>query len=196
MSTSDDEREKKAALYEELRALEPNFVGEIFHGKLRVSPRPRPRHALATSALGGQIMPSFHLGKGGPGGWWILDEPELHLGYDVLVPDLAGWRRERMPGLPEEAYFSLAPDWICEVLSSSTAGEERVRKLPIYGREGVEHAWLVDPDARSLEVFRQAGGEWTMIAGFMGTESVRAAPFEELELSLGDLWEPDAPKDE
>lgn len=189
MATSDEDREKRSLVYEELRALPENFVGEIVYGELVASPRPAPPHALASSVLGAELIRGFHLGRGGPGGWWILDEPELHLGDDVLVPDLGGWRRERMQKLPDEAYFALAPDWICEVLSPSTAALDRIRKLKIYGREGVGHAWLLDPSERSLEVFRRTEGGWNLVAGFIGTEAVRAEPFEELELNLGDLWE-------
>lgn len=121
-------------------------------------PRP-PRHARASTSLTGRLHGPFALGDGGPGGWWILDEPELHFPdptepgeEDVVVPDLAGWRRERMPSLPKEAFFRLAPDWICEVLSQSTEGFDREGKMPVYAREGVRHAWLIDPVARTLEV--------------------------------------------
>src|SRR5690606_4669509 len=119
-------------------------------GELSLSPRPSPRHADAASVLGMDLGTPFHRGRGGPGGWWILFEPELHLGPEILVPDLAGWRRERMPQLPEEAFFTLAPDWLCEVLSPSTTQLDRVRKMPIYARNGVSHVWLLDPSAKTL----------------------------------------------
>ena len=134
------------------------------------------------------IGPPFHRGVGGPGGWWILDEPELHFGEQVVVPDLAGWRRERMPVMPEEAYFSLAPDWICEVLSPSTTRIDRGRKLRIYAEAGVPHAWLVNPQDRTLEVLRLRDGAWTIVAVWEDAAVVRAEPFEAMELDLGSFW--------
>ena len=131
----------------------------------------------------------FDRGRGGPGGWRILDEPELHLGHDILVPDVAGWRRERLPALPEEAYFTVAPDWICEVVSPSTAALDRVKKLAIYAREQVTHAWIVDPLAQTLEVLRLESGRWAIVATFVGAEVLRAEPFDALEWQLIDLWE-------
>ena len=136
------------------------------------------------------IGPPFHRGSGGPGGWWILDEPELHFGEQVVVPDLAGWRRERMPVMPEEAYFSLAPDWVCEVLSPSTTRIDRGRKLRIYAEAGVPHAWLVNPLDRTLEVLRLRDGAWTIVAVWEDAAVVRAEPFEALELELGPFWGP------
>jgi Uma2 family endonuclease len=127
-------------------------------------------------------------GAGGPGGWWILDEPELHLGPNVLVPDLGGWRRSRLPQLPETAYFPLSPDWICEVLSPSTAQLDRARKLAIYARERVAHAWLIDPLARTLEVLRLEHGRWVILGTHAGSEVVRAEPFVEIDLGLDGLW--------
>jgi Uma2 family endonuclease len=158
-------------------------------GELHTSPRPGPRHASASSGLGGALHGPFDRGRGGPGGWRILDEPELHLGRDVLVPDLAGWRRTRMPALPDTAYFSLAPDWICEVLSASSASLDRVKKLAIYARERVADAWLVDPVARTLEVLRLEGGRWTILSTSANAEVVRPEPFEAMELDLTLLWE-------
>jgi Uma2 family endonuclease len=138
--------------------------------------------------LGGELVPPFHSGRGGPGGSWIVDEPELHLGRNVLVPDLAGWRRERLPALPREAFFTLAPDWVCEVLSPATARIDRTKKLAIYAREGVEHAWLVDPALESLEVFRRQGEAWLLVLTAGGDEVVRAEPFDAIELELTGLW--------
>ncbi len=130
----------------------------------------------------------FDLGEGGPGGWLLLDEPELHLGQDVLVPDLAGWRRERLPVLPKGAAFNLAPDWACEVLSPSTSRLDRKVKVPVYAREGVGHLWLVDPEARTLEVLRLGEGRYVQLGVHEGAVRVRAAPFEALELDLARLW--------
>lgn len=180
---------KRDARYEDLFDLPEHVVGEIIHGQLEVHPRPAPRHARAYSALGFTLGGPFDGGIGGPGGWWILDEPELHLGLDVLVPDIAGWRRERLPALPDAAWFSLIPDWICEILSPSTARVDRVLKMPLYAREGLRHLWLVDPDLRTLEVYRlDGGGHWLLLAALQEDDAVTQPPFEALTFSLGQLW--------
>jgi Uma2 family endonuclease len=176
------------ATYDDLVAVPDHLVAEILDDELYTSPRPAPRHSLAASRLGAHLMPAFDRGSGGPGRWLILFEPELHLGRDVLVPDIAAWRRERMPRLPDEAWFPLAPDWICEVLSPSTTTIDRTKKLRIYAREGVGHAWLVDPIAQTLEVLRLEGGRWAIVATHAGAEVVRAQPFEALEIRLKELW--------
>jgi Uma2 family endonuclease len=196
----------RPATYEDLVAVADNLVAEIVDGELWTSPRPAPRHAVAYSALAGLLGPPFHHGRGGPGGWWIIAEPELHLGNDVLVPDLAGWRRERMPRLPDTAYFSLAPDWVCEILSPSTGVLDRTRKLRIYAREGVRHAWLVDPAMRMIEVLGlevsgadgtapttpepgSAPRRWVVVDTFGAKQLARIEPFGAIELELGLLWE-------
>jgi Uma2 family endonuclease len=165
-------------------------VAEIIDGELHVMPRPHARHARTASGLGMKLGPPFDLGDGGPGGWIILDEPELRLGPrpDVLVPDLAGWRRERMPELPDVASFELAPDWVCEVLSERTEATDRGKKRRIYRREGVGHLWLVNPETRTLEIYRLEGGRWLEVDTFEGDTVVRAEPFEALELDLAVLW--------
>ena len=181
---------RRAALYRDLEALPENMVGEILAGTLYASPRPSLPHAKASSRLGALLGGPFDLGTSGPGGWHLLDEPELHLGEDVLVPDLGGWRRERLPRMPRIAALSLAPDWVCEVLSPfSTAARDRGLKLPIYAREGVPFVWFVDPDARTLEAFRLAGSRYESLATHTGTDPVRAEPFAALEFSLGVLWD-------
>jgi len=183
---------RQPATYADLLKVPDHLVAEILDGELYATPRPAPRHADASSGLGGALRGPFDRGRGGPGGWRILDEPELHLASDVVVPDLAGWRRERLPSLPEEAYFSVAPDWICEVVSPSTAAMDRVTKLSIYAREGVSDAWLVDPIARTLEVLHREGGRWTIVSTWSGLVTVRAQPFDAIDLDLSLLWE-DAP---
>lgn len=178
----------KRATYEDLLRVPANLVAEILDGELYTSPRPASPHALASSGLGMEIGGPFHMGRGGPGGWWILFEPELHFGEDVLVPDRAGWRRERMPAVPKVPFFTLPPDWICEVESPSTRRLDRVKKLPAYARRGVSHAWLVDPEARTLEVLRLEGNSWVLAATHGGDEIVRAEPFAAVELDLLVLW--------
>ena len=178
----------RPATYDDLVKLPDHVVAEIVDGELHATPRPAPRHANTGSIIGGRLVQPYHEGRGGPGGWWILYEPELHVGSDVLVPDWAGWRRRRMPALPTTAYFPLAPDWVCEILSPSTASLDRVKKLSIYAREQVVHAWLLDPIAGTLEVLRLEGGRWTIIATLAGDEVARAEPFLEVELDLRSLW--------
>lgn len=186
----------RRATYADLEAVPPNKVAELIRGTLHVMPRPAPRHARSSSILGAKLANPFDLGDGGPGGWWILDEPELHFpdptergAIDALVPDLAGWRRTRMPELPETAYFALAPDWICEVLSKSTASLDREEKMPIYAREGVAHAWLIDPIARRVEAHTLGDGRrWGEPTFHEGAARVRLPPFDAVELDLSALW--------
>jgi Uma2 family endonuclease len=176
------------ATYDDLCRVPAHLVAQIIHGQLITLPRPAPKHARASSIMGGKLVPSYDEGSNGPGGWWILDEPELHLGSDILVPDLAGWQRERMPALPEKAYFDLAPDWVCEVLSPATAQMDRVDKLPLYAAQAVGHAWLVDPDAQTLEVYALHERRWRLECAFKAEEEVSAPPFEALRFSLAALW--------
>ena len=183
---------RKFVTYQDILALPDTVIGEIIAGELVVSPRPGPRHVHAASSLGGDIVNPFQKGKGGPGGWWILDEPEIHLQGDVLVPDLAGWRKEVIPILPTaKSYLEIAPQWVCEVLSPSTAGFDRVKKLPIYAREKVDHVWLIDPVVKTLEVYLRNNLQWILLNSFVGEDKIRTAPFEAIEIDLGSLWLPD-----
>lgn len=180
---------ERFATYEDLCQVPDHKLAQIIHGQLIVLPRPAPKHARASSFLGGTIFPKMDTGAlEGPGGWWILFEPELHLGRDILVSDLAGWRRERMPALPEMAYFELPPDWVCEVLSPATARLDRIDKLPIYSSHNVGHAWLVDPDLRTLEVFALHEGHWRLECAYKDADEVCAPPFEAVRFSLAGLW--------
>jgi Uma2 family endonuclease len=183
----------KRATYEDVLNAPESKVAEILDGELCLSPRPGPRHAFTSSELGAFFVNGLRAGGGGAGGWWILDEPELHFGEQVVVPDIAGWRRERLPALPDEAHFTLAPDWVCEVLSASTERIDRGRKLRTYAAAGVAHAWLVKPTDRTLEVFRLRDGAWTIVGVWEDAAVVRAEPFEALELELGRLWADSAP---
>ena len=176
------------------QAVPPEMVAEILDGELHVSPRPARPHTHVASILGGILTLPFMFGRGGPGGWVILDEPEIHLGSrpDKLVPDLAGWRRERLPdavgGEDALAYYDLAPDWVCEVLSKSTRRIDKREKMRIYAREGVRYVWQMDPLANSLDIFRLEGRNWLLVDSFVGDESVRAEPFEAIELELALVW--------
>ena len=181
---------RRRATYQDIIDLPEHVVGEIVDGELYASPRPASPHAWACSAIGQELGPfSRRPGEPGvPGGWWILFEPELHFAADVLVPDLAGWRHERMPKVPNVAYFELAPDWVCEVVSPTTGRLDRVRKMPVYAREHVRHLWLVDPILRTLEVYRLDGARWIVASTHGGQEPARAEPFEALELDLSRWW--------
>ena len=178
------------SLYDQLVDLPETLTGEILNGQLHAHPRPAPRHLHATSRLDRTIGRGYGDEEGGPGGWWILIEPEIHLVRDleVAVPDLAGWKRERMASLPETAYFELAPDWVCEVLSPSTASKDREIKMPLYARYGVSYAWLVDPEARTLEAFELQDGAWAEIGRFAKDDRVAVAPFNAIALELAGLW--------
>lgn len=181
----------RPATYEDLVAVPDHLVAEIVDGELWTSPRPAPRHTLAHSRLMSRLGSTLGGdGDDGPGGWWILLEPELHLGTNALVPDIAGWRRERMPRLPETAYFPLPPDWVCEVISPSTGVLDRAKKLRVYAEHGVAHTWIVDPILRTLEVLRRnAAGEWVVAAAYGGAVTLRAEPFGAIDLHLATLWE-------
>ena len=178
----------RRATYQDVLDAPANMVAEVVEGALSTHPRPAPPHARASSVLGGKIGDPFDFGEGGPGGWWIIDEPELHLGEDILVPDIAGWRRERMPEFPDAAFFTLAPDWVCEVLSPSTRELDRHGKRPVYAREGVRHLWFIDPLARDLEAFELRGGEWVLIATARNDDPVSIPPFEAITFPLDALW--------
>jgi Uma2 family endonuclease len=207
---------KAKATYADVLAAPAHVVAEVLFGVLYTHSRPAAPHTRASSRLGAELDGPFDRGRGGPGGWIILDEPELHFGKapdeDIIVPDLAGWRRERMPSIADVAFFTLAPDWVCEVLSPSTAPIDRTEKMHIYAREGVRHAWLVDPIAKTLEVFRLAratprakakskgktkrapararsgSGDWVLVDVWRGDAKVRAEPFDAVPLELGALW--------
>jgi hypothetical protein len=182
-------RRDSGRLYAAMAALPEGVVGEIMYGGLYVHPRPAAGHAAAATQLMMRIGPPFRFGEGGPGGWWILDEPELHFQRDteILVPDIAGWRCARMPQLPEDQRFEVVPDWVCEVLSPSTASQDREIKMPLYAHYGVDHAWLVDPRAKRVEVYSRDGEEWQHVATVTGDQRIIAPPFE--AVALPPPWE-------
>jgi Uma2 family endonuclease len=179
---------KIKTIHEQWLELPDHVVGEIIAGELHVSPRPAPKHGNAASSLLNEVMGPFHKGKGGPGGWIIMMEPELHLDSNILVPDIGGWRRERLPTIPEEAFFSLAPDWVCEVLSPSTASLDRVKKMPLYLNLGVKYLWLIDPIIKTLEVYKSDQVSWVLVKTYMNSDKVVAVPFDAIEIELSTLW--------
>lgn len=179
---------RKRATYRDVTDSPENMIAEVVDGELYQTSRPGVPHAAAATRLVAMLVPPFSQGGNGPGGWIVLFEPELHLGDDILVPDLAGWRIERLPMVLQDAYLTLPPDWICEVLSRSTGAIDRSVKLPIYARAGVRHVWLIDARLQTLEVLRVQEGGWRTLATHQGAERIRAAPFEAVELELGQLW--------
>lgn len=179
---------RRKASYEDVLSAPEHMIAEIIDGDLVLQPRPAPRYSAVASALGEELGPPFKRGRGGPGGWLILDEPELHLSLDILVPDLTAWRRERLPRIGNEAYFELPPDWVCEVLSPSTEKRDRVSKLFVYARERVPNAWLINPSQRTLEVLRLTSEGWLTLAVHHDDQRVRAEPFDAVELDLSVLW--------
>ncbi len=180
----------KLSLYEQLCALPEGIRGEIVNGQLYTQPRPTGPHALASSRLGTDIEGPYSRGRGGPGGWWIIDEPEVHFirDHEVMVPDLAGWREMRMPRLPDGHRFEVVPDWVCEVLSPSTKRTDREEKMPVYASFGVGYAWLVDPKTHTLEAYVSAHGSWLPLGIFRDDELIRVAPFDTIVIHLADLW--------
>ena len=185
----------KRATYQDVLNAPEDKVAEILDGELFLTPRPGFRHARAQAAAHGQLWGRFDDGQDGPGGWWLLTEPELHLDEHTLVPDIGGWRRERLPEIPDRPWLDLPPDWVCEILSPSTERVDRSRKLPAYATAGVAHAWLINPVEQTLEVLRLTPGGWTIVEVLAGREPVRAEPFDAVELDLGALWtlSPEAP---
>ncbi len=179
---------RKAATYQDVLAAPEHTIAQVIDGELILQPRPAFVHSAAATGLTAELDPPFRRGRGGPGGWVILFEPELHLGDDILVPDLAGWRRERMPELPEVAFGTLAPDWVCEVTSPSTASVDRVKKSRIYARNEVRHVWIVDPGTRVFEVWRLDGETYRLVLAAADGDKVRTEPFDAIELDLSLLW--------
>jgi Uma2 family endonuclease len=178
----------KPACYEDILNLPENIVGEILNGKLETHPRPAPKHALAASSIGGELENPFQKGRGGPGGWWILDEPECHIEGETFVPDLAGWRKERLPKMPDTAWFEVVPDWACEVISPSSVRRDRVTKMAIYAQLQIQYLWLIDPLAQTLEAYQLQDGHWLLLKSYAEDDSVSIAPFAEHTFSLAVLW--------
>ena len=181
-------RHRSPATYQDVLDAPEHMVAELVEGALHLHPRPASRHALAGSALGSELGAPFQRARGGPGGWWIIDEPELHFGSNVLVPDLAGWRRERMYVFPDAPWFDVVPDWACEVLSTGTRRFDLGDKRRVYAENGVAHLWLVDPEPRTLEAFALRSGTWVPVAALKYDDEVRVPPFDAISFPLSALW--------
>lgn len=178
----------KQATYADVLAAPETMVAELIYGVLETHPRPVPRHAVVAGALGAEITNSFQFGRSGPGGWIFMVEPELHLGDNVVVPDLAGWRRERMPTVPEDAFLTTPPDWVCEILSPRTKRLDYGPKRQIYGDHGVPFLWFVDPTDQTLEAFALVAGRWTLLAFLDQNAEVQVPPFDAISFPLVDLF--------
>jgi Uma2 family endonuclease len=180
----------KLSLYEQLMALPEGLTGEIIHGQLRAQPRPAWPHNLAGSRLGADMEGPYGRGRGGPGGWWIIDEPEVHfiLDTEVAVPDIAGWRKEHMPSPPEGHKVQVIPDWICEIFSPATKSTDREEKMPLYAYSGVQFAWLVDPRTHTLEAYELIDAKWRPFGIFRDDDSVAVAPFDAIDIRRVDRW--------
>jgi Uma2 family endonuclease len=178
----------RPATYDDILNAPEHLVAEILNGRLVTHPRPAPRHSLSGNALGSLLTARFQFGEGGPGGWVFMTEPELHLGDDFAVPDLAGWRLERMPYEPDTAWLDIAPDWICEMLSRSTEKYDRGEKKDIYRRNGVKHYWLADPRIRMLEVCELKDGQYFWFGTFSDAVEVSAPPFAAVPFPLRLIW--------
>lgn len=181
------ERHPTPATLRDLDDLPEEVVAHLIDGELIVHPRPEGPHVEAASELGWMLMGPFRHGVGGPGGWVILDEPKILFGPQLLVPDLAGWKKERFVATRKGPY-TVTPDWVCEILSPSTRRFDRSTKLPIFARAGVGHAWVLDPGAQTLEVLRLHEGRWLIVAVHEGRGMVRAEPFDAVELDLSLIW--------
>ncbi len=186
-------QEKRPATYADIEAAPEHLVAEIIDGELKMHPRPSLRHGLTATSLSDELTGPFQKGRGGPGGWIFVIEPELHLGNHVLVPDIAGWRRERLPSVPETPYAAIVPDWICEVLSGSTETRDRTVKMRAYAEQGLSHFWIIDPRLQLLEVFENDDHRWTKIGAWNSDDEVCAPPFEAITFPLADLWPLDPP---
>ncbi|MBI3204987.1 MAG: Uma2 family endonuclease [Myxococcales bacterium] len=180
---------RKAPTLADLDALPPNVKGEIIEGVLYTMTRPRGPHQSTSLVIGADLVGPFQRGRGGPAGWWILPEPGIELPETPeIAPDLAGWRRERLPALPEDAAITLVPDWVCEILSPSTRRHDLLVKKPYYARVGVAHHWLVDLPARTVTAYRLESGHWVELGVWGDETAARIEPFQEVPLDVASWW--------
>lgn len=180
---------RKAPTLADLEALPPDIKGEIIEGVLYTMTRPRGRHQRTSLAIGGDLRDPFDRGRGGPGGWWIIPEPGIELpNTPEIAPDLAGWRRERLPVVPDDAAIHVVPDWVCEILSPTTRRHNLLVKKPFYAKVGVAHHWLIDLPARTLTVYRLESGRWLELGVYGDEHEARVEPFAEIALDIASWW--------
>ena len=179
------------ATYQDVMDAPENMVAELIDGELHLMSQPAEVHTRACTGLSTLLNHPFGLGISGPGGWRIYYEPELHLirNIRVLVPDLAGWKRETMPEPPGSHRFTVMPDWVCEILSPSTSKVDVEVKMPLYAQADIGHLWLIDPLAKTLQAFELQGGKWAPIAGLKDADTVCVPPFDAISFDLAKLWE-------
>lgn len=181
--------QEKSAVYEDLYSIPDAMIGQIINNELLALPRPSSHHSHISFVLSGEIAGPFRFGRnGGMGGWIILYEPEIRLGDHTLVPDIAGWKKERLPKPPKENWISVPPDWVCEILSPGTERIDRKKKMPIYAEFGILHLWLIDPAEKTFESYRLESGKWLLLAVYGDDDKVRAEPFDAIEIDLSNLW--------
>jgi Uma2 family endonuclease len=192
------ETARRRATWDDLvRAPDDGRTYEILDGELEAMPRPLPRHNRAQALLVGDIGGPYDRGRGGPGGWWILIEPDVLLEpHGSFVPDVVGWRRARMPTLQESRPITTVPDWICEITSPKDRGRDRVRKANLYLRAGLPHYWILDPEQRTLEAFAAREKAWLRLGGWTDGDAPRIPPFEEIEIDVAGLLPPLEPEED
>ena len=180
---------RRPATSADIEALPPDVIGEIINGALFTQPRPSVQHSFSATSLTDEVVGPFQKGRGGPGGWTFLTEPELILGPHTLVPDLVGWRKDRMPRVPRtKRVENICPNWVCELLSDATEKRDRGEKRVIYAAYGVDHLWLVDPRVCSVEVFQRQDRQWLAIGYYTDSDKVAAPPFEAITMDLSVMW--------
>jgi len=183
---------RKLATWDDLLAtLDDGRTYEIIAGLMEALPRPRPGHGNAQALLSGEIVRPFQRGRGGPGGWWIIIEPDVELTTnDIIVPDLAGWKRDKVPEFPHDRPIRFVPDWICEVLSPTNQKRDRVVKANLYLTCGVMYYWILDVQERTLEAYSAKEGSWVRLGAWTDGDTSRIPPFDAIELEVEGLFPP------
>jgi Uma2 family endonuclease len=183
---------RRPATWEELLATpDDGRIYEVLAGNLEAQPRPRPSHGRTQALLAGELSGPFDRGRGGPGGWWLVIEPDVELdAHNIVAPDIAGWRRERMPVFTDERPIAVRPDWICEVVSPSNRRRDRGPKADLYQRVGVPHYWILDSEERTLEAFENRSAAWVRLGAWSDGDSARIPPFDAISLEVGGLFTP------
>jgi Uma2 family endonuclease len=189
--TTASEAQHAATAADLLAIPEPERFHEVIDGELVRKAAPSGPHGRAQSRVVAKIGGPYDRRPGGraPGGWWIVTEVEIELEVrQVYRPDVTGWRRERLPELPDQTPITVRPDWVCEILSESNARNDLVRKMRGYHRAGVPHYWIVDPREQTLTVYRWTAEGFLLALAAERHERVRAEPFADIELFVGSLF--------
>jgi Uma2 family endonuclease len=191
---------KAPATIDDLLAIpEAERFHEIIGGELVRKAMPSIRHGGAQAGLLGRLGGPYNRRPGGPrpGGWRFATETEIRFDdSEIYRPDVAGWRRERLPELPDEFPLTVRPDWVCEIVSPSNVRNDVVKKMLTYQRSGVPHYWVIDPIAEALIVYRWTDSGYLLVQSAQGEERVRAEPFDAVSLSVHGLLEGDDDNDE